>query len=66
MTYLLYNQAVLGRVLLGEMLNLQWYLGSVFMVCGLILLHKGSERAQSAQTQETGGTGDQEEKLKVS
>jgi len=38
--------AVLGSLLLKEHLSFQWCLGSVLMMCGLILLHQGSNISQ--------------------
>ncbi|XP_005105809.1 uncharacterized protein LOC101847363 [Aplysia californica] len=48
--------AVMGKVLLGEHLGLQWCLGSTLMVCGLILLHRGSDPAKEHQDPEVDGT----------
>ena len=47
--FFLFLQALLGRFLFGEVLSLKWWCGASLIVIGLLLIHRGSSKAEHAE-----------------
>ncbi|KAK3086214.1 hypothetical protein FSP39_015316 [Pinctada imbricata] len=39
--------AILGCLIFGEVLSPRWFMGSVFIVCGLLLIHRSGDKEKA-------------------